>query len=473
MSKITLTNLVNLQNETTAVNAINANNAAITTAMDNTLSRDGTLPNQLIATVDANSQRILNLPAPLTSAEPLRLTELNSFIGGGTVTNIPAGGTTNQVLAKTSNSDYAVGWTSESAEVIAGTNIAVTGGAPITVATVTTPTFTTVNTATIPTVVDTLVARNTTDTLTNKTLTSPAITTPTGIVKGDVGLGNVDNTSDVTKNAATATLTNKTFDTAGTGNSFSINGVAATANTGTGAVVRATSPALVTPTIGGQTISLGGAFSTSGGLAITPQASGVASWSGGTLSNTATTGSGNVVLATSPALVTPAIGAATGSSLILSGGSISFGTSGQGHGGTVTNDNAAAGILGEYVESVIASGSSIALTTGTAKTITSISLTAGDWDVAANVGFIPAATTSLTQLFASISLSTNTLDQTLGRDTTLFMNATVTSGNVIALPIQPVRFSLASTTTIFLVAQGAFTVSTLSGYGLLRARRVR
>jgi len=41
--------------------------------------------------------------------------------------------------------------------------------------------------------------------------TSPVITTPTGIVKGDVGLGNVDNTSDATKNAATATLTNKTI----------------------------------------------------------------------------------------------------------------------------------------------------------------------------------------------------------------------------------------------------------------------
>lgn len=58
---------------------------------------------------------------------------------------------------------------------------------------------------------DTIVGRNTTDTLTNKTLTSPAITSPTGIVKGDVGLGNVDNTSDATKNAATATLTNKTL----------------------------------------------------------------------------------------------------------------------------------------------------------------------------------------------------------------------------------------------------------------------
>ena len=41
--------------------------------------------------------------------------------------------------------------------------------------------------------------------------TSPALSTPTGIVKGDVGLGNVDNTSDATKDAASATLTNKTL----------------------------------------------------------------------------------------------------------------------------------------------------------------------------------------------------------------------------------------------------------------------
>ena len=46
---------------------------------------------------------------------------------------------------------------------------------------------------------------------TSPTLASPAITTPTGIVKGDVGLGNVDNTSDATKNAAAVTLTNKTL----------------------------------------------------------------------------------------------------------------------------------------------------------------------------------------------------------------------------------------------------------------------
>lgn len=50
--------------------------------------------------------------------------------------------------------------------------------------------------------------------------------------------------------ATTDTFTNKTFDTAGTGNSFSIAGVAVTANSGTGAVARASSPVFVTPTLG-------------------------------------------------------------------------------------------------------------------------------------------------------------------------------------------------------------------------------
>jgi hypothetical protein len=46
-----------------------------------------------------------------------------------------------------------------------------------------------------------------TQTLTNKTLTSPVINTPTGITKSDVGLANVDNTTDANKPVSTATQT--------------------------------------------------------------------------------------------------------------------------------------------------------------------------------------------------------------------------------------------------------------------------
>ena len=48
---------------------------------------------------------------------------------------------------------------------------------------------------------------STAQTLTNKTLTSPVINTPTGITKSDVGLGNVDNTTDANKPVSTATQT--------------------------------------------------------------------------------------------------------------------------------------------------------------------------------------------------------------------------------------------------------------------------
>jgi hypothetical protein len=58
---------------------------------------------------------------------------------------------------------------------------------------------------TLPAVTGTLATIGGEETLGGKTLTSPVITSPTGIVKGDVGLGNVDNTSDAGKPVSTAT----------------------------------------------------------------------------------------------------------------------------------------------------------------------------------------------------------------------------------------------------------------------------
>lgn len=133
MSKITLTQLANLQNDTTATTAINANSTVIQTAFDNTLSRDGTSPNQLLANIDMNSFRILNLPTPATADEPLRLQDLSTFVGGGTVTNIPAGGVINQVLTKTSSStDFAVAWGSPVANPTASVGLTAVNGTAIT-----------------------------------------------------------------------------------------------------------------------------------------------------------------------------------------------------------------------------------------------------------------------------------------------------------------------------------------------------
>lgn len=139
-----------------------------------------------------------------------------------------------------------------------------------------------------------------------------------------------------------------------------------------------------------------------------------------------------------------------------------------------TNDLAQTGDIGEYVESVIASGSAVSIVNGTAKTITSISLTAGDWDIDTSMYFLFPAATSVTQTIASISGTTNTLDTTSGKFASHSYTAFV-PGNATSLSenIPPYRLSLSGTTTVFMIAQANFTVSTLTVYGLIRARRAR
>ncbi len=158
-------------------------------------------------TSSQTSNRTITLPDSTTTMVGTDTTQTltNKTITGNTAVNLISGSGT-----LTLN-------TSGTVTIPNGTDtlVSLTATQTLTNKTLTAPVISTISntgTLTLPTSTDTLVGRDTTDTLTNKTLTSPVINSPTGITKSDVGLANVDNTSDATKNSATATLTNKTID---------------------------------------------------------------------------------------------------------------------------------------------------------------------------------------------------------------------------------------------------------------------
>lgn len=110
MAKLTLATVINiLTSPIAAAQILNNNFAAITAAFDNTLSRDGTAPNQMVADLDLNSNDLLNV----SNLEVSRVDAQSIFIdglpvvpgsgggggGGGAVTSV-AGRTGDVVLTK-------------------------------------------------------------------------------------------------------------------------------------------------------------------------------------------------------------------------------------------------------------------------------------------------------------------------------------------------------------------------------------
>jgi hypothetical protein len=57
-------------------NKLNVNFQAITDAFDNTLSRDGSAPNAMLAPLDMNSNRIINLGAPVNQTDAVRVQDI-------------------------------------------------------------------------------------------------------------------------------------------------------------------------------------------------------------------------------------------------------------------------------------------------------------------------------------------------------------------------------------------------------------
>ena len=146
--------------------------------------------------------------------------------------------------------------------------------------------------------------------------------------------------------------------------------------------------------------------------------------------------------------------------------------------GTTTNNNANAGSVGEVISSSVAVGSAVSLTdavSGTSgTTITSISLTAGDWDVFGSAAVNTAATTNFTSIAGGISTVNNELNSVFEEETRFRYGAAgLVPGTVISFTFPTTRVSIASTTTYYLIGYASFTVSTATAFGRITARRMR
>lgn len=277
--------------------------------------------------------------------------------------------------------------------------------------------------------------------------------------RGNLGLGNVDNTSDANKPVSTATQTalnlkaNLAGGAAFTG-AITIGGDVVTTNTATQTLTNKTLTAPVISTIVNTgTLTLPTSTDTLVGRATTD-----------TLTNK--TYSSGVVTGTFT-------GTPTYSGLITFSGGISPSQT-IGIIGTTTNNNANAGSVGEYVT---ANATGVAATSGVNLNVTSISLTAGDWEIDGLIATFPAGGTTTSFVIGGISVG-SAVFSTINAGPPQFDNVALHSSAIPAgAQFQEVvpntRLTLAATTTVFLVMSVTFATSTMQVGGSIRARRVR
>ncbi len=174
-----------------------------------------------------------------------------------------------------------------------------------------------------------------------------------------------------------------------------------------------------------------------------------------------TTGSGNFVGATSPIV--------TG----LTSDQITWSDTTKGIVGTTTNDNAAAGYVGQAPASYVSSGAPVTLTSAVQTNITSLSFSSGDYDIYFQLGFVPANTAVLTLAYAGISTTSATLPSTASPNGFASWFGSFTGDGSSQLVLNGyARYSFATTTTVYLVGFTSCSGNT-NGFGGIAARRAR
>lgn len=159
---------------------------------------------------------------------------------------------------------------------------------------------------------------------------------------------------------------------------------------------------------------------------------------------------------------------AAGSDTNVGLGLIGQGTGGARVQGTGTNDNAPTGFVGEEISSTVASGSPVGFSNATAKDLTSISLTAGDWNIYANIFFSFSGLSTGSYVWISKTSATQP-DLSLINGNSYTSTSSVNAG----YPAPFFRAALTTTTTIYLSGIVAFSTGACSASGGIYARRAR
>ena len=141
--------------------------------------------------------------------------------------------------------------------------------------------------------------------------------------------------------------------------------------------------------------------------------------------------------------------------------------------GVTNGGNAASGVVGEYLSSVVLAGGAIGLSTGVSADITTLALAAGDYDVWGSVVFSPAASTTVTALEGWIGNASATPPTLPNGGAMVSIQTAFTTGVIQALPVGTQRVTSSGPVTLYLSVQAAFGTSTMTGFGGMWARRRR
>lgn len=141
--------------------------------------------------------------------------------------------------------------------------------------------------------------------------------------------------------------------------------------------------------------------------------------------------------------------------------------------GTTTNDSAAAGIVGEYKESIISVATNFPGASGAYGDMTSLSLTAGDWDVSLAVYLVQNGATITPSVRAGISATSGNSATGLVPGSNAFNTLPPTAASESFVVVPNYRVSLSGTTTYYAKLVGTYSVANPQFLCRFSARRVR